>query len=82
MFSHCYGLMAKGRKCANLPKGQGTGMQDAQYLDTIREAVRWLADTLAESVSVWIVGGWQGILALGAFALLMFVLTSLFNARR
>ncbi len=82
MFSHCYGLMAKGRKCANLPKEQGTGMQDREYLDAIRDAARWLAETLAENVSVWIIGGWQGILALGAFALLMFVLTSLFNARR
>jgi len=57
-------------------------MQDGEYLDAIRDTARWFSETLAEGVSVWIIGGWQGILALGAFALLMFVLTSLFNTRR
>lgn len=82
MVSHCYGLMAKGRKCANLPKRRGTDMDNREYLDAFRDAATWLVTTLSETVSAWVVGGWNGILAFGAFAILMFVLTSLMTSRR
>lgn len=82
MVSHCYGLMANMRKCANSPVLRGAGMEFEQYLTVAREQASLLAETIDHAVTHFIMGGWQGVMAFGLAAFLMFLLTSLISPRR
>jgi hypothetical protein len=57
-------------------------MDSDGYLDAFGDAATWFVTTLSETVSAWVFGGWKGILAFAAFAILMFALTSLMTSRR
>jgi ABC-type Mn2+/Zn2+ transport system permease subunit len=51
------------------------------YLAAARHHVSWFTDLAAGAVSGYILGGWNAVIGLAAFALIMFLLTSLLSRR-
>jgi hypothetical protein len=82
MVFHCYGLMAKRRKCANSPVLKGADMDLERYISIAVDHALAFTSIVSNAVSSHIFGGWWGILAFAAFALTMFILTTLLYPRR
>jgi hypothetical protein len=57
-------------------------MEFEQYLTVAREQASLLAASIDHAVTHFIIGGWQGVMAFGLAAFLMFLLTSLISPRR
>lgn len=68
-------------KCANAHVQHGAGMDLSNNLAMARDHAGRLSTTLDDAVSGYVLGGWKGVAALAAFALVMFLLTSLFTRR-